>query len=92
MKTEMKDSMKGSLRECKEYTSTIMTSISSILSDNKIKFESNAKHTEFVIFSSEKKVRNILEKKLDVPKKVTSLLLSISSETNKKTYVRLNFN
>lgn len=88
----MKDNMKNSLQECKEYTNTIMTAISSILSENQIKFDSNEKHTELIVFSEEKKVRNILNKNLDIPKKIIGILLNISSETNKKTYVRLKFN
>lgn len=84
--------MKNSLQECKEYTNTIMTAISSILSENQIKFDSNERHTELIVFSEEKKVRNILNKNLDIPKKIIGILLNISSETNKKTYVRLKFN
>lgn len=81
-----KGNMKDTLELCKEYSKHIMSDVTSILDEKKVKYTLKGKSEIFVENNND--IHNLLKNEVNAPKEVILLLLDFTT-VKSGTYIRL---
>lgn len=83
----------ASIGDCKEYVDTIMSDVVSVFDQNSIIYQIRNGGSEIFIKGSDRTIdelRNLIESSLEIPKIITSMLLTIKA-AGKDIFIRLNY-
>lgn len=79
--------------DCEEYADSIICNVISVLDRNSVYYQILSGGSELFLKNSDRttdEIRNLIENSLEIPKIVTSMLLTIKS-VEKGIFIRLNY-